>query len=102
MVASEVTVSAKEKKKSKTDRDKRSEVKTSSDKDKEALEWAIRNSQKEEKKKAKEKVKEDKEMAKVLEQSRLEAEIAAKELQSLSCTPTNPIALPCTNEFLVL
>jgi hypothetical protein len=94
MVTSEVTVSAKEKKRSKTDRDKRSEVRTSSDKDKEALEWAIRNSQKEEKKKAKEeKAKEDKEMAKVLEQSRLEAEIAAKELQSLSCTPANPTPL---------
>ena len=45
----EVTVSAKDKKKSKTDRDKRSEVRTGSDKDNEALEWAIRQSQKEDK-----------------------------------------------------
>ncbi len=29
-------------------------------------------------------------MAKVLEQSRLEAEVAAKELKSFSCTPVNP------------
>jgi hypothetical protein len=91
MVTSEVTVSAKDKKKSKTDRDKRSEVRTNSDKDKEALEWAIKKSQEEEKRKAKVKAKEDKEMAKVLEQSRLEAEIAAKELQSLSCTPANTL-----------
>ncbi len=41
----EVTVSAKDKKKSKTERDKRSEVRTGSDKDKEALEWAIKQSQ---------------------------------------------------------
>jgi hypothetical protein len=84
---SEVTVSPKDKKKSKTDRDKRCEVRTSSDKDKEALEWAIKKSQAEERRKAKEKTKEDKEMAKVLEQSRLETEIAAKELKTLSCTP---------------
>jgi hypothetical protein len=90
MTTSEVEVSAKDKKKSKKDRDKRSEDRTKSDKDKEALEWAIKKSQKEERKRAKEKDKEDKEMAKVLEQSRLEAEVAAKELKSLSCTPANP------------
>jgi hypothetical protein len=82
---SKVTVLAKDKKKSKTDRDKRSEVRTSSDKDKdkEALEWGIKRSQAEERRAAKVKAKEDKEMAKVLEQSRLEAEIAAKELKTL-------------------
>jgi hypothetical protein len=42
----EVTVSAKDKKKSKTDRDKRSEVRSGSDKDNEALGWAIRQSKK--------------------------------------------------------
>ena len=93
MTTSEVEVSAKDKKKSKKDRDKRSEDRTKSDKDKEALEWAIKKSQKEERKRAKEKDKEDKEMAKVLEQSRLEAEVAAKELKSLSCTPDNPTPL---------
>jgi hypothetical protein len=40
---SEVTGSAKDKMKSKTDKDKRSEVRTSADKDKEALEWAIKS-----------------------------------------------------------
>jgi hypothetical protein len=93
MVTSEVTVSAKDKKKSKTDRDKKSEVGTNSDKDKEALEWAIRTSQKEERRKAKEKAKEDKEMAKVLEQSRLEAELRLKGLKTLSSTPANPTPL---------
>ena len=93
MTTSEVEVSAKDKKKSKKDRDKRSEDRTKSDKDKEALEWAIKKSQKEERKRVKEKDKEDKEMAKVLEQSRLEAEVAAKELKSLSCTPDNPTPL---------
>jgi hypothetical protein len=77
---SEVTVSAKDKKKSKnkTDRDRRSDVRANTDQDAEVLEWAIKKSQPEERKKAKEKAKEDNEMAKVLEQSRLEAEIAAK------------------------
>jgi hypothetical protein len=95
MVTSEATVSAKDKKKSKTDRDKRSEVRTSSDKDKdkEALEWAIKRSQAGERRAAKVKAKEDKEMTKVLEQSRLEAEIAAKELKTLSCTPADPTPL---------
>ena len=93
MTTSEVEVSAKDKKKSKKDRDKRSEGRTKSDKDKEALEWAIKKSQKEERKRAKEKDKEDKEIAKDLEQSRLEAEVAAKELKSLSCTPANPTPL---------
>ncbi len=77
----------------KKDRDKRSEDRAKSDKEKEALEWAIKKSQKEERKRAKEKDKEEKEIAKVLEQSRLEAEIAAKELKSLSCTPANPTPL---------
>jgi hypothetical protein len=49
---SEVTVSAKDKKKSKADRDKRSDVRASTDKDAEVLEWAIRKSQAEERKKA--------------------------------------------------
>ena len=49
----EVTVSAKDKKKSKTDRDKRSEVRTGSDKDNEALGWAIRQSQKEDRRRPK-------------------------------------------------
>ncbi len=93
MVTSEVTVSVKDKKKSKTDRDKRSEVRTNFDKDKEALELAIKRSQVEERRRTKEKAFENKEMAKVLEQSRLEAEIAAKELKSLSCTPANPTPL---------
>ena len=86
-------MSAKEKKKSKKDRDKRSEARTNADKDKEALEWAIRKSQKDDRKRAKEKQREEDEMAKVLEQSRLEAEVAAKELKSLSCTPGNPTPL---------
>jgi len=93
MSTSEVEVSAKEKKKSKKDRDKRNETRANSDKDKEALEWAIRKSQKEDRKRAKERQKEEDEMAKVLEQSRLEAEVAAKELKSLSCTPGNPTPL---------
>ncbi len=45
MSTSEVEVSAKEKKKSKKDRDTRNEARTNSDKDKEALEWAIKKSQ---------------------------------------------------------
>ena len=51
MATSDVEVSAKEKKKSKKERDKRSEVRTNSDKDKEALEWAIKKSQKKEERK---------------------------------------------------
>ncbi len=60
---SEVTVSAKDKKKSKTDKDRRSDVRIGADRDVEDLERAIRKSQKEERKKAKEKAKEEKEMA---------------------------------------
>ncbi len=92
IVKSEVTVSAKDKKKSKTDRDRRFDVRTGADKDAEDLERVIRKSQKEERKKAKEKAKEEKEMAKALEESRLESERQAKELKALSSTPgrSNP------------
>ncbi len=54
---SEVTVSAKDKKKSKTDRDRSSDVRSSVDKDAEDLERAIRKSQKEERRISKEDVK---------------------------------------------
>ncbi len=89
----EVTVSAKDKKKSKTDRDKRSEVRTGSDKDKEALEWAIKQSQAEDRRRAKEKAKEEKEMAKALEESRLASERQARKLKTLSSTPAAPTPL---------
>ena len=89
----EVTVSAKDKKKSKTDRDKRSEVRTGSDKDIEALEWAIRQSQKEDKRRAKAKAKEEKEMAKALEESRLASERQARKLKTLSSIPAVPTPL---------
>ncbi len=90
---SEVIVSAKDKKKDKTDRDKRSQNRLVSNKEKEDLEEAIKKSQKAERKLAKEKKKEEKELAKVLEQSRLEAERGAKELQALSSRPTVPTPL---------
>jgi hypothetical protein len=83
----EVTVSAKDKKKDKTDRDKRSQNRTGSDKEKEELEEATRKSLKAERKLAKAKAKEEKELAAVLEQSRLEAERVAKELKALSSRP---------------
>ena len=90
---SEVTVSAKDKKKDKTDRDKRSENRTSSDKEKEEIEEATRKSLKAERKAAKAKAKEEKQLAEVLEQSRLEAVRQAKELQALSSKPVVPTPL---------
>jgi hypothetical protein len=89
----EVTVSAKDKKKSKNDRDKRSEVRTGSDKDKEALERAIKQSQKEDRRRAKEEAKEEREMAKALEESRLASERQARKLKILSSTPAVPTPL---------
>jgi hypothetical protein len=56
----EVTVSAKDKKKDKTDRDKRSQNRSTSDKEKEKLEETTRNSLKAERKAAKRKAKEEK------------------------------------------
>jgi hypothetical protein len=88
---SEVTVSAKDKKKDKTERDKRSQNRSGSDKENEDLEEATRKSLKAERKMAKTKVKEEKELAEVLEQSRLEAERGARVLQAL---PSKPIAPP--------
>jgi hypothetical protein len=90
---SEVTVSAKDKKKDKTDRDKRSQNRSVPDKEKEDIEEAIKESQRAERKIAKEKKREQKELAKVLEQSRLEAERGAKELQALSSKPIVPTPL---------
>jgi hypothetical protein len=90
---SEVTVSAKDKKKDKTDRDKRSENRSCSDKEKEEIEEATRKSLKAERKAAKAKAKEDKQLAEVLEQSRLEAVRQAKELQALSSKPIVPTPL---------
>jgi hypothetical protein len=87
---SEVTVSAKYKKKDKTDRDKRSQSRSDPDKEKEDLARAIRKSKKANRKLAKEKAKEEKELAEVLEQSRLEAERGARELQALSSKPIAP------------
>ncbi len=90
---SEVTVSAKDKKKDKTDRDKRSQNRSSSDKEKEELEEATRKSLKADRKLTKAKAKEEREQAEVLEQSRLEAERGAKELQALSSKPIVPTPL---------
>jgi hypothetical protein len=92
-VMSEVTVSAKDKKKDKTDRDKRSQNRSSSDKEKEEIEEATRKSLKAERKAAKAKAKIEKQLAEVLEQSRLEAERGAKELQALSSKPIVPTPL---------
>jgi hypothetical protein len=90
---SEVTVSAKDKKKDKTDRDKRSQNRSDSDKDKEDLEKTIRKSQKADRKLAKRKALEEKELAEVLEQSRLEAERGARELKP------SPPNLPLLHSF---
>jgi hypothetical protein len=90
---SEVTVSAKDKKKDKTDRDKRSENRSCPNKEKEEIEEATRKSLKAERKAAKAKAKEEKQLAEVLEQSRLEAERQAKELQALSSKPIVPTPL---------
>ena len=90
---SEVTVSANEKKKDKTDRDKRSQNRSRLDKEKEEIEEATRKSLKAERKAAKAKAKEEKQLAEVLEQSRLEAERRAKELQALSSKPIVPTPL---------
>jgi hypothetical protein len=90
---SEVTVSAKDKKKDKTDRDKRSQKRSVPDKEKEKLEEAIKKSQRAERKLAKEKKRKQKELAKVLEQSRLEVECGTKELQALSSKPIAPTPL---------
>ncbi len=88
-------MSAKGKKKDKTDRDKKSQNRSDSDKDKEDLEKAIRKLQKAERNLAKKKAQEDKELAEVLEQSRLEAERGAREreLQALSSKPITPSTL---------
>jgi hypothetical protein len=93
----EVTVSAKDKKKAKTDKDKRSQNRSTSDKEKEELEEATRKSLKAERKAAKRKAKEKKELAEVLEQSRLEAERGARVLQAL---PSKPIAPTPLNLFV--
>jgi hypothetical protein len=90
---SEVTVSAKDRKKDKTDRDKRSQNRSSSDKEKEEIEEATRKSLRAERKAAKAKAKEEKQLAEVLEQSRLDAERQAKELQALSSKPFVPTPL---------
>jgi hypothetical protein len=90
---SEVTVSAKDKKKDKTDRDKRSRNRSCSDKEKEEIEEATRKSLKAERKAAKAKAMEEKQLAEVLEQSRLEAERQVKELQALSSKPIVPTPL---------
>ena len=85
---SEVTVSAKDKKK-----DTRSKNRSCSDKEKEEIEKATRKSLKAERKAAKAKALEEKQLAEVLEQSRLEAERQAKELQALSSKPIVPTPL---------
>ncbi len=90
---SEVTVSAKGKKKDKTDRDKRSENRAVPDKEKEYIEEATRKSLKGERKAAKAKAEEERELAKVLDQSRLEAVRGAKELQALPSKPIVPTPL---------
>ena len=90
---SEVTVSAKDKKKDRTDRDKWSQNRLRPDKEKEEIEEATRKSLKAERKAAKAKAKEEKQLAEVLEQSRLEAERRAKELQALSSKPIVPTPL---------
>ena len=90
---SEVTVSAKDKKKDKTDRDKRSQNRSCSDKEKEEIEKATRKSLKAERKAAKAKANEEKQLAEALEQSRLEAVRQAKELQALSSKPVVPTPL---------
>ena len=103
----EVTVSAKDKKKDKTDRDKRSQNRTHSDKEREELEKATRKSLKAErkaaKKKAEEAEKEARELAEVLEKSRLEAVRAARVLQTLpskSIASTPLLALGKQNLFV--
>ena len=90
---SEVTVSAKDKKKDKTDRDKRSQNRSCSDKEKEEIEEATRKSLKAERKAAKAKAKEEKQLAEALEQSRLDTVRQAKELQALSSKPVVPTPL---------
>jgi hypothetical protein len=90
---SEVTVSAKDKKKDKTNRNKRSQNRSASDKEKEELEEATRKSLKAERKLAEKKAKEEKELAGVLEQSRLEAERGARVLQALPSKPIAPTPL---------
>ena len=90
---SEGTVSAKDKKKDKTDRDKRSQNRSCSDKEKEEIEEATRKSLRAERKAAKVRAKEEKQIAEALEQSRLEAVRQAKELQALSSKPIVPTPL---------
>ena len=80
-------------KKDKTDRDKRSENRAVPDEKKEDIEEATRKPLKAERKAAKAKAEEERELAKVLEQSRLEAERGAKELQALSSKPIAPTPL---------
>jgi hypothetical protein len=89
----ELTVSARDKKKDKTDRDKRSQNRTHSDKEKEELEEATRKSLRAERKAAKRKAQEEKELAEVLEKSRLEAERVARVLQALPSKPIAPTPL---------
>jgi hypothetical protein len=90
----EVTVSAKDKKKDKTDRDKRSRTDRFQTRRRKTLrKRATRKTLKAERKLAKKKAKEEKELAEVLEQSRLEAERGAKELQALSSRPIVPTPL---------
>ncbi len=96
-------MSAKVKKRDKIDRDKRSQNRSTSDKEKEDLEEATRKSLKAERKAAKAKAKEEKELAKVLEQSRLEAERGARVLQALTSkpiAPTPPLVLGKQNLFV--
>ncbi len=90
---SEVTVSAKDRKKDKKDRDKRSQNRSASDKEKEELEEATRKSLKAERKLAKKKAKDEKELAEVLEQSRLEAERGVRVFQALPSKPIAPTPL---------